>query len=352
MNGEACAEILSYYKPHLPGASSHPWFSIASDLAGTLLDSSSTGFPEIIVLRKLHLRGVTFSGTIRAARSTCNLILKNQTLQAAAALSYYSILCVFPALIFLSAVMAYMPLPNSFGDVLVGMSHVLPSGSMPVIYSVLDDVLGKNSSAWLSLGTLGTIWVVSAAFDEMIDALDTAYEVIDRRPFWKIRLLAVGLAAAAGILLMCAIATMAIGPRLGDWLAIRLSLSIVFVALWPFLHWSIAVSFTVLAAATIYFLAPNVKQQFRATLPGAILSTACWIGLSYLLGIYFRYFENYNRTYGTLGGVMALMTWLYWAYFILLAGGTWNAELLKEQNGERLREKDKPADEAKAERAA
>ncbi len=295
--------------------------------------------------------GVTFAGTIRAARNTCHHILRNQTLQAAAALSYYSILSVFPALIFLSAVVAHMPLPNFFGDVLVGISHVLPLGSMPVIYSVLNDILGKNSSTWLSLGTLGTIWVVSAAFDELIDSLDSAYGVSDRRPFWKTRLLAVALAAVAGVLLICAIATLVIGPRVGDWLAIRLSLSTVFVALWPFVHRSIAASFTVLAAATIYFLAPNVKQQFRATLPGAILSTTCWIGLSYLLGIYFRYFENYNRTYGTLGGVMVLMTWLYWAHLILLAGGEFNAELLRQTNIERLRERDKPENREKLKQA-
>lgn len=295
--------------------------------------------------------GVTFAGTIRAARNTCHHILENQTLQAAAALSYYSILSVFPALIFLSAVVAHMPLPNFFGDVLVGISHVLPLGSMPVIYSVLNDILGKNSSTWLSLGTLGTIWVVSAAFDELIDSLDSAYGVSDRRPFWKTRLLAVALAAVAGVLLICAIATLVIGPRVGDWLAIRLSLSTVFVALWPFVHRSIAASFAVLAAATIYFLAPNIKQQFRATLPGAILSTACWVGLSYLLGIYFRYFENYNRTYGTLGGVMVLMTWLYWAHLILLAGGEFNAELLRQTNIERLRERDKPENREKLKQA-
>ena len=89
--------------------------------------------------------------------------------------------------------------------------------------------------------------------------------------------------------------------------------------------------------AAIYFLAPNVKQSFRATLPGAVLSTVCWIGLSHLLGIYFRYFGNYNRTYGTLGGVMALMTWLYWAYFILLVGGALNAELIKSKNAGRYK---------------
>ena len=126
---------------------------------------------------------------------------------------------------------------------------------------------------------------------------------------------------------MCAIAAMVIGLNRGEWLAGKLFLSGWFAFLWPFIHWAIAIGFALFGVQMVYFLAPNVKQRFMATLPGAVLSVGCWMGLSYLLGIYFRYFESYNRIYGTLGGVMALMTWLYWAYFILLAGGRLNAEL-------------------------
>ena len=277
-----------------------------------------------------------------AVARTYHDVLKNQTLQAAAALSYYSILSIFPALILLSAVMAYIPLPNFFQDVLVAMGRVTPPGTMPVVYAVLNDILGANSRAWLSLGTLGTLWVVSSAFDEMIEALDAAYDVDDPRPIWKTRLLAVGLAAATGFFLICGIAAMIVGPRVGHWLAVKLSLSRAFILLWPYIHWTMAVGFAILAVETIYFLAPNVKQRFLATLPGAILSVVCWIGLSYLLGIYFWYFGNYNRTYGTLAGVMALMTWLYWAYFILLAGGELNAELAKESQPGSLSPKDEP----------
>ncbi|MFZ0321555.1 MAG: YihY/virulence factor BrkB family protein [Candidatus Sulfotelmatobacter sp.] len=259
-------------------------------------------------------------------------VLKNSTFQAAAALSYYSILCIFPALIILSAVMSYIPLPGFFQDALVAMGRVVPPGTMPIVDAVLKDILGANSGAWLSLGTLGTIWVVSSAFDEVIEALDAAYDVVDLRPFWKTRLLAVGLAALTGLFLMCAVATMVLGPKLGNWISYKLSLAGVFLVLWPFIHWAIAVSFTLLSVATIYFLAPNVKQRFLSTMPGAVLSVVCWIGLSYLLEIYFRYFGNYNRTYGTLAGLMALMTWLYWAYFIMLAGGELNAELAKSQS--------------------
>ena len=287
----------------------------------------------VALRNKLASKALMFPYTKRALARTYHDVFKNQTFQAAAALSYYSILSIFPALILLSAVMSYIPLPNFFPDVLVAIGRVAPPGTMSMVIAVLK---GTNSGAWLSLGTLGTLWVVSSAFDELIEALDAAYEVDDQRPFWKTRLLAVGLAALTGFFLICGIAAMIVGPRLGDWLAVRLSLSSIFIFLWPFIHWTLAVIFAVLAVETIYFLAPNVKQSFWVTLPGAVLSVACWMGMSYLLGIYFRYFGNYNRIYGTLGGVMALMTWLYWAYFILLAGGELNAELTKELRPSRL----------------
>jgi membrane protein len=287
----------------------------------------------VALRNKLASNAVMFPYTRRALARTYHVVFKNQIFQAAAALSYYSILSIFPALILLSAVMAYIPLPNFFPDVLVAIGRVAPPGTMSMVNAVLK---GASSGAWLSFGTLGTLWLVSSTFDELIEALDAAYDVDDQRPFWKTRLLAVGLAALTGFFVICGIAAMIVGPRLGDWLAVRLSLSSVFIFLWPYMHWALAVVFAVLAVETIYFLAPNVKQSFRVTLPGAVLCVACWMGLSYLLGIYFRYFENYNRIYGTLGGLMALMTWLYWAYFILLAGGEFNAELTKELHPSRL----------------
>ena len=256
--------------------------------------------------------------------------MQHHILQVSAALSYYFVLSVFPSLIFLSAVVGLIPLPDLFGHVLGLMGNLLPADSMRVVSSVLNDVLSSHKGTWLSFGMLGTIWTTSAAFDSMIEALDMAYDVECNRPFWKSRLLAIGLAAICGVLLLTALAVMVVGPRFGDWLADRLALSAVFVAVWPFLRWTIAFSFTVLAVEVLYFLAPNVKQRFGATLPGAILSVGVWLGLSYLLGLYFRDFAHFNRTYGTLGGFVAFMVWLYWTSFVLLVGAEVNAELAKE----------------------
>jgi membrane protein len=90
-----------------------------------------------------------------------------------------------------------------------------------------------------------------------------------------------------------------------------------------------AVVFTVLAVEILYFLGPNVKQRFWATLPGAVIAVGCWIGLSYLLGVYFRHFAHFNKTYGTFGAAIALMTWLYWTGFAMLVGAELNSELAK-----------------------
>jgi YihY family inner membrane protein len=92
---------------------------------------------------------------------------------------------------------------------------------------------------------------------------------------------------------------------------------------------TLTIGFTVLAVEALYFVAPNVKQRFLATLPGAILSVSFWIGLSYLLGIYFRTFAHFSKTYGTLGAGIALMVWLYWTGFAMLVGAELNAELAK-----------------------
>ncbi len=295
---------------------------------------------------------VTRVGLKRALTATYYDVLKHHTLQTAAALSYYFVLAVFPGLIFLSSIMGLIPMPDLFGRVLGTMSLLLPPDTMRVVQSVLLDVLATNRKAWLSFGMLGAIWVTSAAFDAITEALDIAYDVHDDRPFWKTRLRAVGLGVITAGLVSSALAVMIVGPRFGAWLASRIYLSGEFVLLWPAIHWAVAIVFTLLAVELIYFLAPNVRQRFGATLPGAIFAVTCWIGLSYLLGFYFRHVANLSRTYGTLAGFIAFMTWFYWNSFALLVGAELNAELAKESAKGRLKEKQPTVDEDTLPRAA
>jgi membrane protein len=261
-----------------------------------------------------------------AAAKTWRGMQKNHTLAIAAGLSYYFLLSLFPAMIFAAAVLGYLPLPNLFDQLLGGLSKVMPPDSMAVVRKTLESVFTPNRAGLLSFGMLFTLWSTSGGFSAIIEGLNVAYDVPETRPIWKTRLLALELTFVVGILMVVALGVLIVGPEFGSWVARHTGTTTLFAWIWPHLRWFVAVAFTVLAVELLYFLAPNIKQRFWATLPGAMFSVAAWILSSLGLGIYLREFPNYNKTYGSLGAVIALMLWFYISGIILLVGAEFNAE--------------------------
>lgn len=259
----------------------------------------------------------------------------------AAGLSYYFVLSLFPLLIVLASVVGYLPIPNLFEQILGTMSRVVPADSMGLVRKVVATVV-KPHSGLLTFGIIGTLWTASGGFAGLIEALNVAYDVPETRPIWKTRLLALGLTFVVGTLLIGALVVMILGPKLGGWIANLVGQSSTFLQVWPYIKWGAAVAFTVLAVELIFYWAPNVKQRFLATLPGALIGVGFWIGSSYALGIYFKNYANYNKTYGTLGAAIALMVWLYWSWFAILIGAEINSELVKAGGGGKLELKHKP----------
>jgi membrane protein len=253
---------------------------------------------------------------------------RHHVLVLAAGLSYYFVMALFPALILFAALVAYLPIPDLFNQALDLMGRFVPVDSMGLVRKILADVVSPGRGAFLSFGIIGTLWALSGGFSAMMDALNVSYDVPETRRIWHTRPLALLLAAITGTLFIAALALIIAGPRLGERLANHANLSAAFVAAWPFLQWSITIVFAVLAIELLYYLGPNVKQRFGCTLPGAIVALVCWLALSYLLGIYFRSFAAFNKTYGSLGGAVALMVWLYWSGFAILLGAEINAELV------------------------
>ena len=114
------------------------------------------------------------------------------------------------------------------------------------------------------------------------------------------------------------------GTYVGIWFTGRFDLNPGILATWRYLRLGIAIVFAVLAVKLVYHFGPNVKQRFRDSLTGAIVAVMTWIGLSYLLGIYFRHFESLDKTYGPLGGAIGLYVWFYLSGFAILLGGEIN----------------------------
>lgn len=268
---------------------------------------------------------------VRAALwRTVEGVSRKHTFQMAAAMAYYFVLALFPALVLLSAVVSYLPINDLLNQVVNLVGGVVPADSMKIVRYFVDHVIVPNRATLLSFGILGTLWSASGGFASAIEALDIAYEVEEGRPFWVTRPLAIGLTLLVGVLFLIAFAVMVVGPEFGKKLAEHHKLSWMFAAAWPYIHWAVSFGFTVLAVEFLYFIAPNVRQRFWNTLPGALISVSCWVALSYVLGIYFRSFAHFSKTYGALGAVVALMVWLYWNGFIMLLGAELNCELAKE----------------------
>jgi membrane protein len=269
----------------------------------------------------------------RVVRLTYAGVRAKHTSQLAAGLSYYFILSLFPLLIALAAGLALLPVPHLFDQILTLMSRFLPADSMGLVRAVLRDVITPHGGSLLSLGIVLTIWAASGGVAALIEAVNVAYNLPDGRSFVRKRLLAIALMFGVGGLAALALALMVVGPGFGRWLAGQAGLGGVFVALWPYLRWTLAIVCAVLSMEVIYTWAPSARRPFRSTLPGAVIALSVWLALSSGLGLYLRNFGKLNKTYGTLAAAIALMLWLYWTAFAILVGAQFNAEAAPGEGG-------------------
>ncbi len=235
----------------------------------------------------------------------------------AAALAFIFLLSLFPLLIFLASLFAYIPLPDLFEQTLEIMAKVVPADGMGVVRGVLKDVLSTNPK---------------------LLSLNIAYDVPEGRPYWKTLLIAFALTLLTGLMVVLVLVVTVLGPGFGNWLAGRFAVGGLFAGLWPYIRWLLIAAFTILSVEAIYFLAPNAKQRFKDQLPGAVIAVFSWVAASWGFGWYVRHVAYYNHTFGALGAVVGLMMWFYLTGLALMLGAEINAELLHSR-GLRLPEK-------------
>ncbi|MDT8067392.1 MAG: YihY/virulence factor BrkB family protein [Terriglobia bacterium] len=249
----------------------------------------------------------------------------------AAGLSYYFVLSLFPLLISMASLLGYVPIPHLFEGFLSLMAKLVPGDGMSLVRNIVSDVTLRHRH-FFTLGLIFTLWTVSSGFAAIIDGLDVVYRVHETRGVWKTRPIALGLTLVAGSLLLVAVGLMVEGTYFGVWLTGRYGLNPAILAAWHYLRWGIAVALSVLAVDLLYHFGPNVKQRFRDSLAGAIIAVMIWVGLSYLLGTYFRHFESLDKTYGPLGAAIGLYLWFYLSGFAILIGGEINFLLNEVRN--------------------
>lgn len=243
----------------------------------------------------------------------------------AAQLAYFFLLSIFPFMIFLVALLGYVPL--SFEDISVVMSRYLPQEAM----NLLTENIDTKNGGLLSVGLLGTLWSASNGINVIIKGFNRAYEVGEDRSFLKARLIAIVLTVAMVMVIIVALLLPVLGKSIGIFIFSWFGLSSNFLALWEALRWVLSSVILVLVLATLYILAPNHHVNLKQSFTGALFATVGWqlasFGFSFYLGLSAT---TYSTTYGSLGAVIILMIWFYLTGMIIILGGEINA-MLKER---------------------
>lgn len=258
-------------------------------------------------------------------------VTKDDISGLAAELSYRVFVALFPFFIFLAAlggfIAAAVHAHNPTEAILNQFGSALPGDARSLLRTQLSSVLESRNGGLLSFGFIGAAWAASGAMKGLMKALNRAYDVPETRPFWETTgvALALTLAGTVGILgaFMLLVATQSWGGEIAGWFHAGGGFKIV-VAL---VRWPLVLALVLTAVAVIYWLAPNLHLPFKWISPGAVLFTLVWLAITVAFAVYVSQFGSYNKTYGTLGGVVVLLTWLYLTNLMLLAGAELNALL-------------------------
>jgi membrane protein len=251
----------------------------------------------------------------------------------AAALTYYSVLAIFPALIVLVSILglvgesATQPLIDNLGT-------VAPGPAKEILTSALENLQGDQGAAGVLfvIGLLGALWSASGYVAAFMRASNAIYDIEEGRPIWKT--LPVRVSLTLVLLTLLAISTIAVvltgglAEKVGD----LIGLGSTTVDVWNFAKWPVLLVVVSFMFALLYWAAPNVKHPgFRWISPGGVLAVIGWLIASGAFALFVSNFGSYNKTYGALGGVVVFLVWLWISNIVILLGAEFNAEIERQR---------------------
>jgi membrane protein len=244
---------------------------------------------------------------------------------SASQLAYSFLFSLFPALLFLVTLAAFLPIQDAVDELLVRAADMMPNEAFMLVADRVQDVVRQGRPKLLGTGVLVTIWSASRGVDALRRSLNLAYDVKESRSFWRVQARSIAVTLAGVILVPAAFAMILLGGAAGTALAGRLGIEREFILVWSWLRWPITALVVMLAAAVAYYFLPDVRQRWRYITPGSFVSTVLWLLGTWAFTRYAETFANYDATYGSIGAVVVLLTWLYLTALAFIVGGEVNA---------------------------
>jgi membrane protein len=265
----------------------------------------------------------------------------------AAALTYYAVLSLFPGIIVLTSALALLG-DTTTQELLKYIDQVAPGQAGELVKSSIDELQKSQNTAGLVgiIGLLTALWTASGYLGAFMRACNAVYDVEEGRPFWKTVPLRLALTLGSVVLVSLTLGALVLTGGVADAVGNAVGLGDTVVTVWDIAKWPVILLLVSLAFAVLYWAAPNVRQPgFSWITPGSLLAIVLWALATVGFAIYVANFASYNKTYGSLGGVIVFLVWLWISNIAVLLGAEFDAEL---ERGRRMAQGE-PEDEASAE---
>ncbi|WP_030294982.1 YihY/virulence factor BrkB family protein [Streptomyces katrae] len=251
----------------------------------------------------------------------------------AAALTYYSVLSLFPALLVLVSLLGVVG-ESATHSVLDNLQRLTPGAARDIVSSAVRQLQGSTGTGSILAvaGLIAAVWSASGYIAAFIRSSNAVYDMPEGRPVWKVLplrlVLTVGLMVMATASALIVVFTGSLARRAGD----ALGLGETAVTVWSIAKWPVLVLLVTIMIAVLYWAAPNAKGRgFRWVTPGSFLALVIWMAASAGFALYVANFNSYNKTYGTLAGVIVFLIWLWITNLAILLGLEFDAEMSRER---------------------
>jgi membrane protein len=198
---------------------------------------------------------------------------------------------------------------------------------LELIQEQMRRLANNENGGLLTFGVAGAVWSSSAAIVSIVGALNRAYDINEGRPWWKVRLLAIGLTLAVATVVLVALSLVLAGPTVADRLGQMTGWGAPFEWTWVVLQWPLVFVLVTTAIGLVYYFGPDADQDWVWITPGAVAATILWLLVSLLFKLYVTNFTDYEGSYGTVGGVIVVLLWFYVSGIAILTGAELNAEI-------------------------
>ena len=263
-------------------------------------------------------------------RQTAGEFSRDQCMDLAAALTYYAVLSLFPALVVVISLLGVIGQGERTSQTLLDIiADISPGAAADTLRQPVEQLVNSPSAGVaLVTGILGALWAASGYIGAFGRAMNRIYEVEEGRAFWKLRPQQLLLTTGALIIVAAVALLLAVSGPVAEAIGDFLGLGATALTAWNIARWPVLLILVVLGVATLYYAAPNVRQpKFRWISVGATIAIVTWVLASLSFGVYVANFGSYDKTFGALAGVVVFLLWLWITNVALLFGAEVDAEL-------------------------